>query len=78
MTPEKLAELEALEAVTNPTGFRCTVRVLFAALQVALAEVARVKALHEQADLDRWSAFDEVDELREQVKRLKAAHGEKP
>lgn len=38
------------------------------------AEVAHLKALHEKADLDRWNALDEVDELRTDLAQMRAAH----
>jgi len=51
-----------------------TDRLLFDVCQErdeARAEVARLKELHEKADLDRWNALDEVDVLRTQIKALK-------
>lgn len=33
------------------------------------AEVARLKELHEKADLDRWNALDEVERIKEQLQQ---------
>jgi len=123
MTPEKLAELEALEAAGTEgpfeavggknhfAGVRSTTSLcavwsnvdpnvsddtvarwladakfhaalrnnafdLFAALREAWrerdearAEVARLKELHEKADMDRWNALDEVERIKDQLQQ---------